>query len=435
MLTPLLSLLLSCGFPAETPQNATHLWTDSEDRAIVHRGMNLNNQAKRASDGYTHGRTHEELASLVEHGFTAIRLLTFWEAVEPEEGVYDTAYLERFRAQIDELEALGLDVIVDLHQDVYGQGFASTGFPEWTCDAEHYEDFVASEIDWFFNYFNQGVLDCFDKFWADDELQNRYAEMAAFLVSAVHDSPAVVALDVINEPFWGTMTVEDHETIALPNFYGKVVDAVRDVDEDLRIWLAPSAGSNITYEALLDLSELTASAPLASAPHFYPPNIEVDNPYDDDFTEEAAILEGLADHAKAYDVPLVIGEFGIWTAYGNEVDYVQNVLRTLEARGNHSFYWSYDAGSQVLSGDGTPGPLLEAYLAPFPHRIPGVFSSVDHDGTAHFELFGSGELVFMAPNGTGDCEIKGADVLSIDYDAPRLNVALSGTGPVSALCW
>lgn len=428
-------LLMGCTAPPAPSINAPHLWTDSDGRTVLHRGMNLNNQAKRASDGYTHGRSTTELAHLVSHGFTAIRLLTFWEAVEPERGVYDEAYLDQLRSDIAALEALGLDVIVDLHQDVYGEGFSSTGFPDWTCAAENYENFVASEVDWFFNYFNQGVLDCFDNFWADDALQADYAAMTAHLVNAVHESPAVVAIDVINEPFWGTMSIEDHETLTLPRFYETVVETVREVDEDIRIWLAPSAGSNITYEALLDLDALRTSAPIASAPHFYPPNIEVDAPYDDDFTEEAYILDGLADHANDYGVPLVVGEFGIWTDYGNESDYVQNVLRHIEARGNHSFYWSYDAGSRVLNDDGSPGSLLEAYLAPFPHRIPGVFSHVDLDGTAHFDLSGMGELVFMTPQGAGDCEIEGADVLSLDFQAPRLTAQLEGDGPVSALCW
>ena len=239
-------LAAGCVIGSETVTNDAHLWTDAEGRVIIHRGINLSNEAKRA-EGYLHGRTATELQALVDHGFTAVRLLSFWEAIEPHEGAYDAEYIEALRAEIEDLEALGLDVILDLHQDVYGAGFDYAGFPEWTCDAQNYEGMEHSTISWFFDYFNQGVLDCFDAFWADADLQDAYAEMVAHLVSEVNDSPAVVGVDVINEPFWGTMSVELHETEVLPTFYGTIVDAVRAVDDDIRIWLAPSAGSNVTY--------------------------------------------------------------------------------------------------------------------------------------------------------------------------------------------
>ena len=62
-------------------------WIDADGRAVIHRGVNLNNSAKDA--GYDHGLTPEEVALLPANGITLVRFLVFWEAIEPTDGAFD----------------------------------------------------------------------------------------------------------------------------------------------------------------------------------------------------------------------------------------------------------------------------------------------------------------------------------------------------------
>jgi len=67
----------------------------------------------------------------------AVRFLVLWAAVEPERGVYDDAYLDQVAERMAWARQAGLVVVLDLHQDVHGEGFGGDGAPRWTCDKAH----------------------------------------------------------------------------------------------------------------------------------------------------------------------------------------------------------------------------------------------------------------------------------------------------------
>ena len=132
---------------------------DPEGRALVLRGVNLAGAHKHAP--YTDDFTTAHYAQLHTWGFRTLRFLISWAAIEPTPGMYDEAYLEW-------AHDAGLVVILDMHQDVYGEGFG--GAPRWTCDAAHYTAFGPRDP-WLLNYADPNVLACFDHLWTDDELQ------------------------------------------------------------------------------------------------------------------------------------------------------------------------------------------------------------------------------------------------------------------------
>src|SRR4029079_7605799 len=100
-----------------------------------------------------------------EWGFSAIRCLITWAAVEPSPGTYDDAYLDWVAERMAWADAAGLAVIVDMHQDVFGEGFGFAGAPRWACDASRYDAFVRQEP-WSVNYAEPNVMACFDAFWS-----------------------------------------------------------------------------------------------------------------------------------------------------------------------------------------------------------------------------------------------------------------------------
>ena len=64
----------------------------------------------------------KNFAKLRDLGFTAIRLLVIWEAVEPEErGVYDQAYLDYLEQIVAKANEYGIYCLIDFHQDLFSR--------------------------------------------------------------------------------------------------------------------------------------------------------------------------------------------------------------------------------------------------------------------------------------------------------------------------
>jgi endoglycosylceramidase len=55
-------------------------------------------------------------------GFNLDRFLVFWNAAEPEPGVYDEEYFARVQERLDWHRNAGIHVVLDMHQDVYSFG-------------------------------------------------------------------------------------------------------------------------------------------------------------------------------------------------------------------------------------------------------------------------------------------------------------------------
>lgn len=423
----MIALWLACSPPAEVAPHPWHL-TDDEGRMVVHRGVNLNSAAKSRDGGYHHGLDDDELAIIAEAGFTLVRLLVFWEAIEPEDGVIDAAYLDRVRDDVAALDALGLDVVLDLHQDVYGEGFGYTGFPRWTCDEAAYAAFTPNGGSWFLDYFDENVVACFDAFWASDTLQERYAAIAARLVAEVGDAPGVVGLDVMNEPFWGSLTREAHDEVVLPAFYARVIAAVRAEDDDLPLWLEPSVYANLDADPRLPIGDL-GDDHLVFAPHFYPAYAELGTGYDGDFTDEAVALDRLTSWARREQVPFALGEFGIFSDTGTEAAYVADVLDAVASDGGSGVWWSMDRGTGLLTDDGAPGALVPAFAGPWLHRAPGRVEAAQLDG-ARVTLYGDGQFEFVAPDDVtcGPVAEGRLVVVGMSRDGLRRVVTVSGHG-------
>ena len=56
-----------------------------------------------------------------------MRLVVFWDHLEPAQGEFDEAYLDEIVAAMDRAERHGILVILDMHQDVFGEAFGSRG--------------------------------------------------------------------------------------------------------------------------------------------------------------------------------------------------------------------------------------------------------------------------------------------------------------------
>ena len=162
-----------------------------------------------AEDG---GLGPADLAALDRDGFNGVRLGVWPAALMPEPGRVDEAYLDRVRATVDALAAHGIWVLLDLHQDVF------TGMPGWatTPAAAALDDTVPAGLEaigWSAAYASPRSLRQWDDWWADAEVApglgvvDAYAQGAAALAARMADSPAVIGLELLNEPFPGSPVV------------------------------------------------------------------------------------------------------------------------------------------------------------------------------------------------------------------------------------
>ena len=332
------------------------VWTDQHGRQVMHRGMNLNNAAKSNPD-HLHGMTDDELQLLVDHGVSLVRYLVFWNALEPEQGALDQVYIDSVVEDIGRVTGLGIDVVVDMHQDVYGEGFGHAGMPTWTCAESYYETYDPAPGAWWSGYITEEVQACFDGFWADEDLQDAYGdafgELAASIVAA--DDGGVVAFEVMNEPFWGTLENTEFETEILPAFY---ISVASKLPSDRWVVVEPSVRNNLVGETELVLPN---DYPWILGPHFYPTYAEMASGWDGTFRWEAEWLEDLVDAAAERELPFFLGEFGIFSNEGNEHEYVQQVMETIGKMDGSGAYWSFDRNSSwgpvTASGEAGPGLL------------------------------------------------------------------------------
>lgn len=413
-LTCLAALMLSVGCtddepPApEPPAGPTNVRVqrgfvrDDDGRAIVLRGVNLANAHKDAP--YFGFHRSEDFARLRDDwGFNTIRLLMTWAAIEPSEGEYDEAYLDELAKRLDWARDAELHVVLDMHQDVYGEGFGGDGAPRWTCDASHYEAFEPIEP-WFFNYLNEHVVACFDDFWGSDEKQAAFAAAWRHVAERFASHDAVLGFDILNEPYWGSAAMGSFEQVHLTPFYERVVSEVRAVAPDWIVFMEPAASRNLGLPTGL---ELMPFGDVVYAPHSYDQEAEQGNGFDparrDAIVSNLALLREEADRLGA---GLFIGEYGGQASHPGIGEYMDAQLDGMAAVASAGAYWAYDRddGYGLLDSEGGEKPeLMAALVRPAPLRVAGDPLSYDYD-----EATGAFELTWQAVS-----DVDGPTVISI----------------------
>lgn len=176
---------------------------------MILRGLNVAQSAKRPP--YLPWQGPENFAEMSRWGCNCVRLLLIWAAIEPRPGQYDDQYLAAVRQRLDWAHDAGLYVILDMHQDVYGEKYGHDGAPVWACmdgDAAYQPD---PSQHWGASYFQPAVMTAFENFWQDapaaDEVgvQEHFVRAWRHAAEQLGDHPAVIGYDLLNEPFYGNV--------------------------------------------------------------------------------------------------------------------------------------------------------------------------------------------------------------------------------------
>ncbi len=246
---------------------------DATGRVVILRGCNLGGDSKipasppgapLSADVSFVGRPFPEdeadahFGRLARWGFTFLRLVITWEAVEHSgPGVYDEEYLSYLRSVLKRAEAHGISVFVDPHQDVWSRWTGGDGAPLWTLEAVGLDparfDAAGAAItregqgssyrpmSWGLNYLRYAAATMNTLFFAgnafapgflvegvpvQDWLQDRFIAAMCHVARRIKDCAAVVGFGLFNEPHYGFVGLADlrsHGRITAPS--GAVLSA------------------------------------------------------------------------------------------------------------------------------------------------------------------------------------------------------------------
>jgi endoglycosylceramidase len=181
---------------------------DPTGREVTLRGANVG--VKRAP--FLPPHTPAEMQAAVDAtGLNFVRLVVAWRAIEPQPLVYDQAYLDALTDHIRDWNAVGVYVLVDMHQDLWGGPLAGHGAPDWaTLAASEPALNLPASAPWQLRYLDRRAYLSFEALWADDVvpatglgLQEHYARAWSELAARLTHEDLVVGYDLMNEPFYG----------------------------------------------------------------------------------------------------------------------------------------------------------------------------------------------------------------------------------------
>ncbi len=340
-----------------------------DGRAAILRGVNLSGSQKAAP--YLDDKQLLDYQRIrTDWGLNAVRFVMTWAAVEPNEGTFDDAYLDRVAERLAWADTSGLAVVLEMHQDIYGEGFGFDGAPRWACDEARYAAFVP-QTPWFLSSLDRNVQACVDDFYLNDRRQH-FIDAWRHVAERLAAAPAVIGFDVLNEPNWGTYPIFKFERDRLQPLYADVVAAVRGAAPGWIAFVEPSASRNggiATGLTAFDFPDVMY------APHSYDPNAEGGGGFDP--THRQMIIDNVSELAVEADTlhaGLWIGEYGGVGTSPGIADYMTAQYDAAGQVAASTMYWSYDKsdGYGLLTPDGQEKPeLLGAIVRPYPERVAG----------------------------------------------------------------
>ena len=181
-----------------------------------------------------------DVAQMAAFGFNSLRLPLSWSLLEPERGRFNQTYVDRAAQVVDWARALGIYVIIDMHQNAYsryvgpGNGVdlsANSGAPAWATLTDGLPSglFLKNQRE-----ANGAVFESFSNFWYNRSgIQDEYIAAVSVLAKRFKDDSTVAGYSVFNEPQPGWNLPPGFEDLLLFPFYRRVIDAVTGAHDGL----------------------------------------------------------------------------------------------------------------------------------------------------------------------------------------------------------
>lgn len=368
---------------------------DREGRVVILHGVNaVWKLHPYAPPDSVEGFTAADADWLAEHGFNAVRLGVLFAGVMPQRGVIDHGYLDRMDRIVKLLASRQIYVMIDFHQDLFGESYAGGGFPAWAQPADT-DGLLRAGFP--LGYVTPRVGRAFDGFWNDPQgLQAAYAQAWVAVAARWRNAEYLMGYDLINEPWSGSHWpacarpggCAEFEQDRLQTMYEQVLAGIRQVDADNIVWLEPQVlfefgadshlGKRPINDAQLGLSwhNYCIAAPLVKATG----------------GKESQTCTKLSQrvYRNADVVARRLGSASVLSEFGASDD-APDIARVAARADEHRvgwMYWSYkDWGDPTTQGHGTGAQSmfrrdtdlesakvakLKALERPFPQAVAGV---------------------------------------------------------------
>lgn len=356
-------------------QNKIYIYKGEEK--ILLRGVNIAHTAKRTIIPWVQ---REDIERLRKFGLNFVRLTLFWSAVEPERGKYDKNYIEKIIEILRWVDGLGIYVLIDLHQDIYG--FQAThsnegdGPTEWARDPEcpPFKDLDP----WMPNYLDESVSCQFESFWNDKNgVQTAYINMFEYVVQQLHNEKGVIGFEITNEPWPGYEwnDTEKWENEKLREFYNKVIKITRKYTQK-PIFYETHPLSDFGYPFYLQKPD---GNNLVYAPHIYPISAFLGSQSQ---TDTLSIFNKHLEHSLKYEVPMLVGEYGVALEDPEAYEKVKEQIDIFDSDFVGSAVWSYDKSSKydlaIIDDFGNTLSNFVPVIRPYPEFLKGEIKNIKY---------------------------------------------------------
>lgn len=375
----------------QTPTTPRYI-TDAQGRALILHGINTSSSAKSSPDHmpWIEERHVEQVTR--EFGMNFVRLLIFWDGVEPQRGVYNDAYIEAVRERVRWFTSRGAYVMLDMHQDIYSAKVGGNGAPDWATITSGMEylslDFPG--MPWWVKNVDPAVIAAFVNFWRHDDyawLQDHYIGAWVHVAEAFRNEPGVIGYDLMNEPHAGDLVRAARFTFEptwLKGLYDRLIPALRAVDQDKWLFFEPqSLAVNFGLPSKLPVinDPRAGEKRLVYAPHMYP------------FTLHEGVAYNLTDRLNMRDwnrnrtrelnrqqVPLLVGEFGGSDTTPGFGQYLDDTTAMYDQMGASWAWWADDRGSWgLLDENDRENPKVNHLVRVYPQAIAGAPRTFRYD--------------------------------------------------------
>ncbi len=348
---------------------------DDLGRSVLLRGANVN-----ALGDYHQGDpdieptapvTGGDWDAMAAHGFSVVRLIVSWSALEPTRGEVDRGYLAEVRSAIEAANERGVYVVVDMHQDAWGKFVATPdgvecpagtepaigwdGAPEWatltggesTCRPGGRESAPA-------------VQTAFRNFYANtDGIRDRLVAVWGEIAAVFAGTSGVAGYELLNEP---NAVQPSAEALAGYNrFVADSLAAIRAAEaasgaDPALVFAEPI----VTYplpDSRLDPA-VVADPNLVFAPHNYaesigPRVLTVEQTFDID-------IAGAADlGAPGSPTALWIGEYGWWNTRPETLEIARRFAAAEDSAAVGGAWWQWRQTCGDPHSVGVPGGRAE----------------------------------------------------------------------------
>lgn len=196
-------------------------FVDKNGCEIIFNGINL--VCKNQKRNFLSFHNEKYFKQIRKNGFNCVRLGVIWAGMEPEAGKINYAYLDSLSQQINWAKKHNLYVILDMHQDLYGQKY-SDGAPDWAVFTDDKPHCGPRKV-WSDAYFDsQAIQAAWDNFWNNKKavdgigLQDHYSNMWKVIADKFKNESTVIGFDLMNEPFNGSQTNRVQQSMIVEYF-------------------------------------------------------------------------------------------------------------------------------------------------------------------------------------------------------------------------